>query len=692
MSGPAIDPFFSSARLRFRLACDDRFDCRQAAAPPAPEPDVPVVIDYLSKDYAGFRQALLDFIATRQPDWTERSEADIGMMLLELFAATADTLSYLQDRVANEAFLPTAPQRRSVAGHLALIGYQMDEGASAYTWLQFQVNDDASLPSDFQVAVKPTSSDEPAIVFEPLGSVRLDPALNQISLYDWGNPKCCVPRQALSAALVGSFDLLQTGDYLLFDNGQGARDVVRLTAPPQIVPAASASSPPSSPPSVPITVVTWSAATPLHADYCLSHTVVRGNLVPATHGQTILNETLRSLSPQQAAQVNAAIAARNPALKAPRQSLTLAMAPLAHLDPATLGLANELNLAAAQPSQADFTARSPRSVSQLQVLSVDGVPWQQVDTLLDSQATDQVFRVEIEDDGEATVVFGDGTFGQSPAEDATVTATYRVGGGAAGNVGPDTLTQASSAAPLPWLISVTNPVPAIGGRDLESADHARRIAPATFRQPLSAVTADDYETAAGSLAGPNGGPVIQRANASFRWTGSWLTVTLSADPIGTEGLPSALQQQLVNYLDARRLAGYDLEVTGPAYASVEMVIGFSVASGAEQSAVEQALLQAFSNGSLADGRQGFFHPDNFTFGDNLYVSRIYAAAMAVPGVQSALITRLARLHAALPDRDTAANLAQGFLPVGADEIIRLDNDPNFPQNGTLSVVLQGGAS
>ena len=57
------------------------------------------------------------------------------MMLLELFAATADNLSYMQDRVANEAFLGTATQRRSVAGHLALIGYQMDEGASAYTWL-----------------------------------------------------------------------------------------------------------------------------------------------------------------------------------------------------------------------------------------------------------------------------------------------------------------------------------------------------------------------------------------------------------------------------------------------------------------------------------------------------------------------------------------------------------------------------
>ena len=93
VSGAGIDPFFASRKLRFRLACDDAFDCRPPLTPVAPEPDLQVVIDYLAKDYSSFRQALLDFIPTRLPDWTERSEADIGMMLLELFAATADTLS-----------------------------------------------------------------------------------------------------------------------------------------------------------------------------------------------------------------------------------------------------------------------------------------------------------------------------------------------------------------------------------------------------------------------------------------------------------------------------------------------------------------------------------------------------------------------------------------------------------------------
>ena len=73
------------------------------------------VIDYLTKDYAGFRQGMLNQIPLLLPQWTDRSEADFGVVLIELMAYVADILSYYQDRVANEAFLATATQRRSVA-------------------------------------------------------------------------------------------------------------------------------------------------------------------------------------------------------------------------------------------------------------------------------------------------------------------------------------------------------------------------------------------------------------------------------------------------------------------------------------------------------------------------------------------------------------------------------------------------
>jgi hypothetical protein len=706
VSGPDIDPFFGSAKLRFRLACDDAFDCRTAVEQPVPPVGPAVAIDYLTKDYSGFRQALLDFVPTRLPGWTERSEADLGIMLLELFAATADTLSYEQDRVANEAFLATATQRRSVADHLALIGYQMDDGASASTFLQFQVSASQQLAAGFKVSNDrsrvlssgfkggdaPGSNDESIVVFETLADARLDKAHNQMTLYDWGNTDCCLPRHALSAALVGTLDGLRIGDYLLFDGGSGQRDIVRLSSLPKVLAVAPVASPPAvsppvSPPAVGVvTVLTWSPTTPLSRDYCVKDTVVRGNVVPATHGETVF-ETLRSLTEQQRAQVNAEIAARPALQRVPRQRLKLGKAPLAHLDAATLALA-ALPQQPAQDEAGDFTSPIPRGISTLH-LQVDGEPWVEKTSLLEGRADDPIFRVEIDDAGEATALFGDGVFGRRLPETAAVTATYRVGGGAIGNVGADTLTLPQPGDPGPWFNSVTNPLPATGGRDLESRDHARRTAPPGFHQPLVAVSSADYQRAATSFLDAGGRAAIQRANADFRWTGSWLTVTLSVDPLGTEGLTPDLRQELLNHLENKRLVAYDLDIQGPIYLPVDLMIQFCTAAGSQQNDVQQSLSRALSNSDLPDGAKGFFHPDNFSFGDNLYVSRIYAAVMAVPGVQSAQITRLAALHSAQPERETTANLARGFLAAGLDQVIRLDNDRNFPQNGTL-VLMPGG--
>ena len=690
VNGPDVDPFFASHKFRFRLACEDPFDCRPEVASPVSAIEEQVVIDYLAKDYASFRQALLDFIPTRLPSWTERSEADVGMMLLELLAATADTLSYTQDRVANEAFLNTATQRRSVAGHLALIDYQIDEGASAHTWLQFQVNTVTTLSANpgLRVSTRPRRPDEPIVVFETLTTATFYPEHNQMSIYDWGNQACCLPRTSTTAALVGRFENLKAGDYVLFDDGNGRRDVVRITATPEIISA----DPIKAKPDGPITVVRWTSATPLHYDFCAPNTVARGNLVLATHGETV-RETLRDLNPSQKIAVEAEAAARKPWQRVPRQRLRLSQAPLAHLDSTTQALVTPLPVQGSATPNAESTsiiAEVPRSVSTLAV-DVDGEQWQERTSLLDSRADEPVFRVEIDDRGDATVVFGDGTFGRRPDETSTVVATYRVGGGSIGNLAADTLVvpRPRATESVPWLVSVTNPLPSVGGRDLESRDHARRFGPATFQKPLVAVTEADYEAAAQEFVDALGRRPIQRANAQFRWTGSWLTVTLAVDPRDADGVTPELRRALLAYLDTRRLAGYDLEVTPALYVPIDLTVEFCTRPGFRDGDVQQGIQRVLSTAELPGGLRGFFHPDNFSFGDSLYVSQLYAVIMAVPGIESAQITRLARLRSPRADEETAANLRQGYLEVGPDQIVRLDDDRNFPQNGTLTVRPKG---
>ena len=95
------------------------------AAPIAP------AIDYTNKDYTSFRNAMLALAAYRLPEWTDRSEADPGVLLIELFAYMGDIVLYYQDRIASELFLHSAAERRSVVNHLRLIGYELNPAMPA---------------------------------------------------------------------------------------------------------------------------------------------------------------------------------------------------------------------------------------------------------------------------------------------------------------------------------------------------------------------------------------------------------------------------------------------------------------------------------------------------------------------------------------------------------------------------------
>jgi hypothetical protein len=104
-----------------------------------------------------------------------------------------------------------------------------------------------------------------------------------------------------------------------------------------------------------------------------------------------------------------------------------------------------------------------------------------------------------------------------------------------------------------------------------------------------------------------------------------------------------------------------------------------------RSDVKATLLTVFGNGTLPDGRRGLFHPDNFTFGQAVFLSPIVAAAAAVPGVRDVHVTTFERLG--VPSRKA---IDDGELLIGRLEIARLDSDPSFPERGVLHLVMEGG--
>src|SRR6202043_1726772 len=124
--------------------------------------------------------------------------------------------------------------------------------------------------------------------------------------------------------------------------------------------------------------------------------------------------------------------------------------------------------------------------------------WTAEPNLLDSDESDPTFVAEVEADGTASLRFGDGVNGMTPATGTAFTASYRIGNGSVGNLGADALIYFSAADPVvqSQIKSCRNPLPAAGGTDPETADQIRRRAPQAFLTQERAVTMADYAAVA----------------------------------------------------------------------------------------------------------------------------------------------------------------------------------------------------
>jgi uncharacterized phage protein gp47/JayE len=247
---------------------------------------------------------------------------------------------------------------------------------------------------------------------------------------------------------------------------------------------------------------------PLAASLDRGSVVVHGNIVPASHGETVT----QILGSGDAAQ--------------PFQRFELKQLPLTYRAAANeSGAASELTLRVGQ------------------------IKWHERTTLYGASATDRTFALDVDEQGRNLAKFGDGVSGaRLPSGLNNVRATYRKGIGIAGNVRAETLSQLLSR-PL-GLKGVSNPLAAEGGNDPEPADAARRSIPLGARTLGRVVSVLDYEdfaraftgiakaqaqvlqlprgkTIAITIAGPPGAPVN---SASPVWTNLLAALKAGGDP------------------------------------------------------------------------------------------------------------------------------------------------------------------
>ena len=143
-------------------------------------------------------------------------------------------------------------------------------------------------------------------------------------------------------------------------------------------------------------------------------------------------------------------------------------------------------------------------------------------------------------------------------------------------------------------------------------------------------------------------------------------------------MDAAFERELRRFVEPYRMAGQDLEIDAPRPVPLEIALRVCVKPDHFRGDVKAALFQVFSKRTLPDGRRGLFHPDNFTFGQPVYLSQVYAAAQAVDGVASVDVTQFER-----QGRPDPQAFADGVLNFARLEIPRLDNDPSFPERGVF---------
>jgi hypothetical protein len=306
--------------------------------------------------------------------------------------------------------------------------------------------------------------------------------------------------------------------------------------------------------------------------------------------------------------------------------------------------------------------------------------WTAAPDLLADGPDDTQFVLEVDTNGTAYLRFGDGTNGKMPASGTAFTVLYRIGNGTSGNVGAGTLKNyAAGVVADSAIISCINPMPATGGIDPETNAQICLRAPQAFLTQERAVTMQDYV----NVTEQN--PQVEDAAAMLRWSGSWYTVFITAEPQGNANLSKSLRRSLTQVVDGYRLAGQDILIKPPQYVSLDIVLSVCVDPDYFRLDVQRALLQALGSGTLPNGQPALFAPQNFELGLTVYLSPIYTAARAVPGVQTVVANVFEP-----QGQNTKVYLKQGFIPMGAFQVARMDNDPSLPDHGQLRLVMEGG--
>lgn len=314
------------------------------------------------------------------------------------------------------------------------------------------------------------------------------------------------------------------------------------------------------------------------------------------------------------------------------------------------------------PNQLYRLLQAPVVAGSIQILVQEPggeTMWRETATLGTSTPADRHFAVQRSVDGSAWILFGDGTNGMIPPRGAPIAATYRVGGGPQGNVAAGT----EFTSHVNEIKEVTNPLAAAGGTSSESTDRARRVAPRLFRTQDRAVTADDYVDVLLQVPG------VGKAQAVVA---GWNDVVCYVAPAGTVTEPSdLLKRDVLAYLEPLRMTTTTLTVIGPRPADIYITATINAQPYFYAADVQRA---------AEDAVAAYLSFDAVSFGQAVYLSKIYDLIQSLPQVASLNVTEFSRA----PDGTLAP---EGLIALAPYELPRpgYRDNPDTPPFSTATL-------
>jgi hypothetical protein len=493
---------------------------------------------FLKVDYQSHKDALLQRVRARWPNnWNDFLANSFGIVLVDIVAWSTATLAFMVNRVAGENYITTMTLRESAVRLGGLVGYQLHGPLPGTVACEASLSSALGADVTISLGTLIRTADQAALPFE----------VSQNYVIEAGE---LTPRESVvsfSPTLSGA-DVINS--FVSVTSGSSSVDVVDTTIN-------------------------------------LSQFIEAGQSF-SVDGTTVY--TIQSLETAPGSVSNFTRIVLDRPYEGTTDTVEAEVFDTRII--LTQGQTVEDRFVAPSSESPNFVVKLSQTpvIDNSVSLTVNGEVWTMVSATALRDAEDKVYQVKTFVSGQTVIIFGDGRFGLSIPTEASIVVSYRVGGGADGNIALNSINTSITG----FVTSLSNPVPitvtnttstGTGGRDAETLEEARVNIPFFTRTNDRAVTLDDYQTLAQQFSDPQFGSVAY-ARSSIRTENSFLEGNIVAIYAWTTGpestlvpLPSQLKLALQDYLQTKAVGTDLVEIFDGTARPVPVSLRFKVFSG-----------------------------------------------------------------------------------------------------------------